>query len=825
MNRKSLIVGLLIIAGFITAQISRADTGTVDTEIVAAVKAGADEVKNLELRAIDTIKGDAAIMEKDRACRILRVIGTRDCIEAVVGLLGDEKLSAVARYALESMKYPEVDGALRDALGKTSGQIKVGIINTMAMRGNESNLAVLTPLVKDKDTDVAKASVWALGRIASPQAIKTLTDYYGSAPAKMRFAVADGLLNAADTLLAKGELKGALEVYSLLLKTDAPEHVRMGAFAGTIEAQPDKAVAMIIEAIGSDDWKIRGMAGDMIVTLKGEGITERFSGELRQMDSGTQVLVLGALVARGEVEPLRPVITKAVSSRSDEVRALAIKALGDVGNEGSVKVLVKVVESGRNEDDKTLAASSLRRLTGKKINGEIVKSMKSAKTSSKVKLIEILRDRDAAEAVDALLTEAGKKNDEIKTAAFKALADLAGGENQDEILELLVKLKGDTGRTEAERALIAVSRKLDKAEGTEPILAAMDSSVTTKCSLLRVLGGIGNTMAFAEVRRALEDGSSEVRDTAVRTLADWPDATAAKTLLEIFRTTSNQTHRVLALRGCVRQLSATKLASADTLKTAGELMKGARQAQEKTLVLSCAATSANPGAIAIVEPLLDDSSVRAEAELAMLAVIKNMTASAPEQARVAAKRLRNKAKSPAVKKDAAVTIELTTLFGDHIMAWQVSGPYSKPFADTFETPFAPEIPAEAETAVWHALPISTKSQRPWELNLQSVIRGRRKAGYVRTYVHSEKLQRAIIQLETDEGDKMWLNGELVHSSPKGPKGDSDGYWFEVDLREGWNTVLLKLTQDSGPWKFCLAIVKPDGETLEGLVINPSEPVK
>jgi HEAT repeat protein len=565
------------------------------------------------------------------------------------------------------MRYPEVDNALRAALPKTSGQVKVGIINTMAMRGSEENLAALTPLLKDEDTDIAASAAWALGRIASPQAVKTLTQYYSIAPVKMRFAAADGLLNAADQLVAKAELKQALEIYNLLQHKDAPEHVRMGAFAGSIEAQPDKAAAMLIEAIRSDDWKIRGMAVDMIVALKGDGVTERFSADLDKLDVGTQVLVLGALVARGETEPLRPVITKAVSNPNAEIRALAIKSLGDIGDAGSIKVLVNVIEAGKNEEDKTLAASSLRRLPGKDINGQIIKLMLAARATDKVKLIEILHDRDAIEAVDVLLAAASDKDGDVRTAAFKALGDLAGGDNQKALIRLLINLKGETGRTEAERALIAASRNLDKTASTESILAVMDSPdlpIAKRCSLLRVLGGIGSEKGFAEVRRALKDVRGEVRDAAVRTLADWPlggrpDATAASTLLEIFQTTSNQTHRALALRGCVRQLSDTELVSADTLNIAGELMKGADTSEEKKLVLACLATSGNPGAIEIIEPLLDDSSVKAEAELAMLAVARNMTGANPEPARQAAQRLRKKADNQKVRREAAAIIKQT----------------------------------------------------------------------------------------------------------------------------------------------------------------------
>jgi hypothetical protein len=151
MNRNQLIFGLLILSCIMATGASRADTGTVDTEVVAATKAGPTELKNLELRAIETIKSNASTMEKDRACRILRVIGTPDSIEALGALLTDEKLSHMARYALEPMRYPGADKALSDALGKTSGKVKVGIINSLAMRGNKQNYDILVPLLKDTD--------------------------------------------------------------------------------------------------------------------------------------------------------------------------------------------------------------------------------------------------------------------------------------------------------------------------------------------------------------------------------------------------------------------------------------------------------------------------------------------------------------------------------------------------------------------------------------------------------------------------------------------------------------------------------------------------
>jgi len=221
-----------------------------------------------------------------------------------------------------------------------------------------------------------------------------------------------------------------------------------------------------------------------------------------------------------------------------------------------------------------------------------------------------------------------------------------------------VNLKDDSGRAEAERAVIAVSRNADGPAAIEPILAAMDSPTATKCSLLRVLGGVGGARAFAVVRRSLDDSDAEVRDTAVRTLADWPDSTAARTLLEVFQTTSNRTHRVVALRGCVRQLSVGSLPSGEVLDICADLLAGADRPDEKKLVLACLAKSDDPAATKIVEPLLSDGSVKAEAELAMLGVINNIMGPTPQQAKEAAMSLRGKSQSESIKKQASAVIRL-----------------------------------------------------------------------------------------------------------------------------------------------------------------------
>ena len=84
---------------------------------------------------IAVIESDSAShKEKADACRQLGIIGTKRAVAPLAALLGDEKLSHMARYGLEPIPDPAVDEAFRDALGKLKGRPLVGVIGSIGVR-------------------------------------------------------------------------------------------------------------------------------------------------------------------------------------------------------------------------------------------------------------------------------------------------------------------------------------------------------------------------------------------------------------------------------------------------------------------------------------------------------------------------------------------------------------------------------------------------------------------------------------------------------------------------------------------------------------------
>ena len=114
----------------------------------------------------ELLEGDATLDGKRIACRHLSLIGTQAQVPQLAPLLTDETLSDFARYALERIPGEAVDLALVNALSTTSGKTRIGIINSLGVRGAPSARPELRALRNDRDPATAEAARAALRRRA-----------------------------------------------------------------------------------------------------------------------------------------------------------------------------------------------------------------------------------------------------------------------------------------------------------------------------------------------------------------------------------------------------------------------------------------------------------------------------------------------------------------------------------------------------------------------------------------------------------------------------------------------------------------------------------
>ena len=137
----------------------------------------------------------------------------------------------------------------------------------------------------------------------------------------------------------------------------------------------------------------------------------------------------------------------------------------------------------------------------------------------------------------------------------------------------------------------------------------------------------------------------------------------------------------------------------------------------------------------------------------------------------------------------------------------------------FDIAFTPEKPG-AKDVTWTVLAPSGQSDQPWMFELGE---GDQRVAYVRTWIFSDKDQPARFEFGTDDGNKLWLNGKVVHANPAGGAATPGKYKVDVALKQGWNALVMKVLQDTGPWEFCFRIRRPDGSRLDGLKVQALPP--
>ena len=774
-----------------------------------------------EGKLIGLLGSDAKVFDKAKACQRLAVIGTKRAVPALAALLGHEQLGGYARFGLEPIADPSVDDALRSAMGKLEGRLRIGAINSIGVRRDPKAVPALAKLAATADA-CAEAALAALGRIATDEAVATLRQVLASGHAASRPAAAHACLAAAEHLLERHKDKEATALYDLVRKADVPAPLRAAATYQAILVRGAGGAPLLIELLKGEDAALVGVALRAARELPGPEVTRALAAGIATLPPRVQVLLIKALVSRKDPRASKALESLA-ASKVAEVRVEALAALGEVGEASAVAVLLKA--AGGAGAEAAAASSSLRSLRGEGVDAALIGAMKSGGADLRAELIAVLADRGCTAATAALLDEAARGDEKVARAAFKALGVLAGPRDLPAIVRLLAAAKGEAAQAETAVVLVA-GRIADPSKRADAVLAALASArePAPRAALLRVLGRIGGEKAYAAVGRAIGDDNAEVKDAAIRALAAWPDARAADALLGLAEDADSEVHRVLALRGYVRLLGLAKGADprASVHKYAAVLAT-TKRADARKLVLAGLADVAHPEALALAMTQLDEAAVRAEAASAAVKIARAIMGTDRKAARGAMEKVLALLKNGPVAAEARQIIQQIDKFADSITAWRVAGPYSqegKRYDQLFHIAFEPEKP-DAKGVEWRMLPAGTDPKRPWILDLLKAIGGAQRVAYALTWVHSEEAQPARLELGSDDGIKAWLNGKLVHANNVARAAKPYTDRANVTLQAGWNPLLLKITQNDSPWEFCARICRRDGKPLRTIRFDPA----
>ncbi|NQT02316.1 MAG: HEAT repeat domain-containing protein, partial [Planctomycetes bacterium] len=314
-------------------------------------------------------------------------------------------------------------------------------------------------------------------------------------------------------------------------------------------SQQDEAVGIVLDILKSGDQEMQAVAIAMVKDMPGTEVTKALVKELPNLSAAGQVQLLSALSDRGDAAAL-PAVIAAVNAKDESVRIAALKAVGQLGDESSVDLLARTAAATRAAEQKA-ARESLYRLRGSKVDEAILAGITKAEPKAKVELIKSAGQRNISAGVSTLLKTAKDSDRKVRIESFKVLKVVAGPEHLPALVELLLNLRSASDGNEARKMVASVAHKIeDKKRQAEAVLAVLPSvkDVKKQCSLLSVLGKIGDSSALPRLRKALVSKNIDSRGAAIRALAEWPTSEPAVDLMRAAENSENKVHRILALR-------------------------------------------------------------------------------------------------------------------------------------------------------------------------------------------------------------------------------------------------------------------------------------
>ena len=164
-----------------------------------------------------------------------------------------------------------------------------------------------------------------------------------------------------------------------------------------------------------------------------------------------------------------------------------------------------------------------------------------------------------------------------------------------------------------------------------------------------------------------------------------------------------------------------------------------------------------------------------------------------------------------------------------VQLWHLIGPWPNEGGKGLETVYPPEegidlaksYPIPSGEAKWQEtawVPPAGGDDPALFINLEPRFQPKDQAtAYAVAYLWSATEQPCILSIGSDDGCKVWLNGDLVltHPEPRPPSAGQDK--VEAALKPGVNSVVFKVVNEGGQWGLYCQVTDRAGKPLRNLV--------
>ena len=586
----------------------------------------------------------------------LERIGKSESVPAFVKLMSadDAHLRDYARRALEKNPDPSATEALLKELASAQDAAwRIGLIDALGQRRAEEAIDPIATALGDSDPAIASAAATALSNIGGAESAKALFGVLNKPFGPVSIKAAEALIDIARERTLHNDVVNAGKLYiavynwatKLTRDPDSPNpfSIRAAAITGLMVCDPDKASPEIVNIIRDGDPRVARIAVQVARQAPTKDAMRALSRVLPELPPHHQVQVLGLIADRGDLSSVGSV-KRVLNSDFEAVRLAAIETLTQIGCDESAEALMEIAVNGSGSVQRA-ARDGLALMAGPRVEEVIRDSAAAGDARSRSAAIGLLGKRRVPGATETLLGYATDGNEEVRSAAFRALVDVADAVDVGKLADLVAGTDGQRARSSAGAALRAVlTRASDKAVAAKTVIERIKTvEGDARITLLTCLDAAGGPAALDTVTQAAQSSDEALREAGIRTLGNWPDFEAAEILLAIAsESETSLTHYVLAMRGALRLIVTGDSTSLDQrVALCSRAFDIARRDDEKRQVIAAMGALPSPKLAERLLALAKDGSFKTEAALAAVELAGHMLRSDRAAARDLAQKIRD----------------------------------------------------------------------------------------------------------------------------------------------------------------------------------------
>lgn len=389
----------------------------------------------------------------------------------------------------------------------------------------------------------------------------------------------------------------------------------------TAPANPE-LLQLVVELLNDPDEEMRAVGLEQVRTeLKGEAATKQLLALLPKLNPAAQSSLITALGDRGD-PTAKPELLRLAKDESAAagIRAAAVQAISNLGNETDLELLVGLL-SNPSEELRKQALGGLVRLPGGETSKLLAAVIDQQPLPTQILLIDVLEARKATETVPTLLKLALEQDPALRAGAVKALGRLASAEHLPGLVEVVLEAEPGKEREAAEKAVLLVSQRSGGPdESCQLLIAAIGRrSPAEQLALLSTLGRVGGKAALAVVEQRIASREAREHELGIRALCNWPDSSVISRLLEL-QAAEPLPELKAALLGALIRIAPLpdQRSPAERLALLGQVMELCRKDSERIQVLKRAPAIRTVETLRFVVPYLDQPGLAAQAQEAVV---------------------------------------------------------------------------------------------------------------------------------------------------------------------------------------------------------------